>query len=318
MKPWSPIALTLFVVAWPVWAGQEWDEQTAFRKAAEYYARVMPGLVSSNLPFADYYKSSFRLTDMGMDIYDDYRGKYARIRGQFSISLDVTDGTVFSVGNLKLLDYVETNSVQRIPQFTVEHAIACAHKYMDVVGMSPPKSMSLSKISFHSDYASCWLLVWEPTVDGFRYDTFFTPDIQQFRICFNERYGFAFCNKRDTWPRPKTTVVKVTKEAAITKASKAFPLIQRSPYYLQCRLPGFVVSGMPKAELLVATPNWLLDPKRAIWLRDKPPEETRLCWVVAFTSVYTGKTEPGELLVPPVFLVYIDAATGEVVGANFT
>ncbi len=110
----------------------------------------------------------------------------------------------------------------------------------------------------------------------------------------------------------------VTQDAAITKASKVVPLIQRSPYYLQCRLPGFVVSGVLKAELLVAAPNWLLDPKRAIWLRDKPPEETRLCWVVAFTSVYTGKTEPGELLVPPVFLVYIDAATGEVVGANFT
>ena len=62
------------------------------RGGAEYYARVMPGLVSSNLPFADYYKSSFRLTDMGMDLYDDDRGKYVRVRGQFSISLDVTDG----------------------------------------------------------------------------------------------------------------------------------------------------------------------------------------------------------------------------------
>ncbi|MFA7054438.1 MAG: hypothetical protein WC328_15605 [Kiritimatiellia bacterium] len=117
---------------------------------------------------------------------------------------------------------------------------------------------------------------------------------------------------------PKREDVVVTQDAAITKASIVVPLIQRSPYYLQCRLPGFVVSGVLTAELLVAAPNWLLDPKRAVWLRDRPPEETRLCWVVTFTSVYTGKAEPGELLVPPLFLVYIDAATGEIVGANFT
>ena len=110
----------------------------------------------------------------------------------------------------------------------------------------------------------------------------------------------------------------VSKEAAIAKASKAVPLIQRSPYYLQCRLPGFVASGVHKAELLIAAPNWLLDPKRAIWLRDKLPDETRLCWVVTFTSVYAKKTDPDEMLIPPLFLVYIDAATGEVVGANFT
>jgi hypothetical protein len=40
--------------------------------------------------------------------------------------------------------------------------------------------------------------------------------------------------------------------------------------------------------------------------------------VVSLASEYTGKTEPGELLVPPFFRVYIDAATGEIVGANFT
>ena len=78
------------------------------------------------------------------------------------------------------------------------------------------------------------------------------------------------------------------------------------------------MSGLHKAELLIAAPNWLLDPKRAVWLRDKPPEETRLCWVVTFTSVYTGKEEPGTMLAPPMFIVYIDAATGEIVGANFT
>ncbi len=89
-----------------------------------------------------------------------------------------------------------------------------------------------------------------------------------------------------------------------------------------CVVPCLLLAQEPKeyelAELLIAAPNWLLDPKRAVWLRDKPPEETRLCWVVTFTSVYTGKEDPGTMAVPPMFIVYIDAATGEIVGANFT
>jgi hypothetical protein len=74
---------------------------------------------------------------------------------------------------------------------------------------------------------------------------------------------------------------------------------------------------MESAELRISVPNWLLDPARAVWIREKPPEETRLCWVVRFRTTDTVDRRSMKLT-PVEILIYIDAATGEVVGANFT
>ena len=305
------------VVTSALFSYAESEEQSAFKKASECYARLAPKLAPTNVPFADYYRQPFALNEMGMDICNDYDGKYVRVFGQFTFWFDLENGRTIRIGNTRLLRYATTNEIQRIPQLPVEQAVERAKGYMDILGMFPPKHMSISKVSF-SEYPSCWLIVWQPMVNGFPYDTFVDPYIQQFRVIFHEKHGFVSCSKHDVWPLPKETIVKITKEDAILKASKAVPLIQRSPHYLQCRQPGFVPSGVHSAQLLIAAPNWLLDPKRAIWLRDKPPDETRLCWGVTFTSVYTGETKPNEVLIAPTFLVYIDAATGEIVGANFT
>ncbi|MCL1922177.1 MAG: hypothetical protein FWG50_14080, partial [Kiritimatiellaeota bacterium] len=194
--------------------------------------------------------------------------------------------------NFRLAEYIKTNGVQRIPALSVPQAVEQAKRYCDALGYPlPSTNMVLERVTFDKGGSHCWSVRWVPEVSGYRHDNFVTPYEQATGVVFHEKHGFVSYECQNDFPVPKRMDVLVRQEAAIAKASKAVPLIQRSPYYLQCRLPGFVVSGLRSAELLVAAPNWLLDPKRAIWLRDKPPDETRLCWVITFTSVYTGKTE---------------------------
>ena len=113
--------------------------------------------------------------------------------------------------------------------------------------------------------------------------------------------------------------VCVSREEAILKASRAVPLVMKTPQYLQSRLPGFKAKAVKSAELLVSVPNWLLDPARADWLPERPPKETRLCWVIRFTTADAIPVRPRDFKpIPPDILIYIDSGTGDIVGANFT
>ena len=113
--------------------------------------------------------------------------------------------------------------------------------------------------------------------------------------------------------------VCVSREEAVLKASKAVPLAMKTPYYLRARLPGFKAKEVKSAELLISVPNWLLDPERANWLPSGPPKETRLCWVIRFTTADAIPVRPRNFKpIPPDVLIYIDSETGEIVGANFT
>jgi hypothetical protein len=126
-------------------------------------------------------------------------------------------------------------------------------------------------------------------------------------------------------PAPKSLEVSVTREDAVRKAMEAVPKVMETPFYQQTRADGFVADKVKSCELKVAIPNWLLDPKRAEWITEKLPEETRLCWVVRISTVDAKAADRpkrkdgkvGELMRPDI-LVYIDAASGEIVGAYFT
>ena len=137
-------------------------------------------------------------------------------------------------------------------------------------------------------------------------------------LSFHETLGFGSFGAPTPLPEPESLEIKISREEAIVKAAKVLPLIQKTPYYLQARVPGFVFKTVTEASLLIAAPNWLLDPKRVIWIMTKLPTEMRLCWVVRFATV-NSKPEPttNAVLVPPDFWVSIDAATGEFVGASF-
>ena len=282
---------------------------------SEYYRTIVEKIAPREVPFTNDYGSVFLMRGKARHHQRDYDSSCLNVYGQFHFIVNTKNRDILQIWNHDLNKYIETNGVQRIPCWTIERAYKQACQYLIDLRMPLPSNMIIKAIRFSQ---SRWCVHWQPSWKQYKCDSFDTCYVQEIAIEFHEKLGFIGYTQKNDYPMPKREDVVVTQDAAITKASIVVPLIQRSPYYLQCRLPGFVVSGVLTAELLVAAPNWLLDPKRAVWLRDRPPEETRLCWVVTFTSVYTGKAEPGELLVPPLFLVYIDAATGEIVGANFT
>lgn len=297
--------------------GQTISEATV-AGVSSFYSSVVSKLVPTNMPFSGEYESPLRPTRQYKKPFS-YYPSVLFIYAQFDFQItDEKTPQLIALRNHKLRWYIDTNTVQRVPLLTPLKAIEKAEQYLKLLGSFGTTDMFVKTISFNQNNNSSWEVTWEPMTDHIRYDSFDIQYEQHITISFHEAYGFIGYERRLDWPAPQNRLVLVSQRNAIGIAMNVVPLIQRSPYYLQCRLPGFVVSGVHKAELLVAAPNWLLDPKRAIWLRGKPPEETRLCWVVTFTSVFADKEEPGTMLIPPMFLVYIDAATGEIVGANFT
>ena len=286
-----------------------------------FYSQVASSLAPSNVPFAGIYEQPLTLGSRG---YEEHSFGYypcvvfADAQFYFQVTKE-PEPKLISLYNYQLDYYISTNNILHvsIPAWTPQVAIDKSKDILKALHI-PAAGMAVKRVCRTRIDCSVWRVHWERRHQGIPYDPFVDQLDQRVEVDISERHGFVGYYGRYDFPVPKRMDVLVRQEDAIAKASKAVPLIQRSPYYLQCRLPGFVVSGLRSAELLVAAPNWLLDPKRAIWLRDKPPDETRLCWVITFTSVYTGKTEPNAIPLAPAFLVYIDAATGEIVGANFT
>ena len=294
--------------------------EATLKGVSNFYNQVVSSLAPSNVPFADIYKQPLTLERWK---YEErsfyYHPSVVFVYAQFNFQVTKEPKPqLILLNNHRLGGYITSNELHRIPAWTPQEAIDKAKQILNVINITAVTNMAIKEVTFDRKGYAIWRVCWEPHVQNIKYDSFIDQSTQKIEVDISEKYGFVGYYGRYDFPVPKRMDVLVTQEAAIAKALKTVPLIQRSPYYLQCRLPGFVASGVRKAELLIAAPNWLLDPKRAIWLRDKLPDETRLCWVVTFTSVYSKKTDPDEMLILPLFLVYIDAATGEVVGANFT
>ncbi len=297
----------------------------AFRLGEHYYQKFIGKVAPTNVPFSDVYQGSFRVPRGNIDIRDTVYGKgNIWIRGQ-DVWLRIYTNRLETFQNKRLEWYIQTNDTQTVPALSLEQAYAQALRYLDIFGVKIDSRATLAKLSWglETQYSwgitSIWYAIWVPTDGGYPYDEFvkdfYNPCIG---IYFSEKYGLVSFAQSIFPPPPKTTDVRIPREAAIFKAEKAVPLVMLTPYYRQCRMPGFKVSGVKSAELRIACPNWLLDPARAIWLWDGPPKETRLCWIVRFTTVDTVERERGIKLLPPDILIYVDAATGEIVGANFT
>jgi len=248
------------------------------------------------------------------------------LRGPLSIFVNSDSFEIHVIANSALDNYLTEHKDQRQvgPALTVEQALGVAKAYMDKLGAKVPSDCKLGEISFGSPFRSAWKVSWKRFAQNYPYDEFMAPYIESVGVIFHEHLGLIAYSTRITTPAPKSLDVKVSREEAIVKASKVAPLVMRTPFFKQRRDPEYIVSGLKEATLKVAVPNWLLDPKRAEYFRDKPPAETRLCWVITFDTMDIKAAErspdrAGKPLVPPaIILIYIDAATGEAVGANFS
>ncbi len=310
--------------------------------AQKYYSETALRLFSTNVPFASMYTNPLPRLDIShtsdMDVtsirvfcaLSDYlgyvqkssgrrRGVWVPVSNTFVMNFDYRTKRLTRIRNGILEEHTKTNGVQLIPELTVGEAVHRAKGYLDILGIEIPAHMSLANANFSATYdtTNCWSIMWLPRVNGYKFDPLFCR--QTIHVQFHERFGLIEAGIQDYWPLPKSTEIHFSSEAAILKAEKAAPLVMETPFYRQCRLPGFKVEQLKSVQLLISAPNWLLDPKRAIWLFDKPPEETRLCWVVIFETKDTVSARPRNFKpIPPDIRIYIDAATGEIVGANFT
>ena len=314
--------LVLFTVCSCMGKGVVADKAPELNRAVEaakqWYAVLAPKLAPTNVPFADRYRQPFNPDgDPPAEIQKDEKGALAYIRAQFMFILEQPSNRVVSVSNPALRKFIEANDTQEVAELTTDRAVEIANGYLQTIGFQCSHPLEMEDAQFnHFLDKHVWTVTWRPVIDGYRFDAISSLLSQYVCVRFHEKYGFIGFGCNDVLPPPRTTEVKVTREFAVTKAERAAPLVMRTPFYLRCRDPNFKVKSLTSAELLIAAPNWLLDPKRAIWIHDKPPDETRLCWVVTFDTVATREASIG--LIPPSILIYIDAATGEIVGANFT
>ena len=303
----------------------EHPDAKTYNEIAGEYARLINTLMPSDSSLKSFYdaplvQEKIWLTDPTLDSLGS-KIWLAALYQPLELTFYHSPLKLRSVHNYALEEYLKAHKEQRqmVPALTVEQATAKGREYFKTVGFVLPPSYRLDTVDFNSSNPSMWTLRWQRYAGDYAYDTTNQLMVNDAVISFHETLGIGTCGVHSYLPEPTSLDVKVDRENAILKASKAVPLIQDSPYYLQARVPGFVVKSLLDCSLCVAVPNWLLDPERAVWIYDHVPKEVRLCWVVRFTSVNSKpEPDPKYQLVPPKFIIYIDAKTGEVVGVDFT
>jgi len=253
-------------------------------------------------------------------------GSYT-IRGNLLVKIRSETFEFQSLLNRSLFSKInETIDPDLVPSLRIGEALVKGEKMLNHFGLSSQRELLVEKISFNQSYPSCWEVRWIPTYQGYPVDNFVEPYAETAFVVFHESLGLVLVGEEIYSPAPPSFELNIEREQAIANASKYVPLVQRSPFYRQAREDGFVAVSVKSCVLKIAAPNWLLDPDRAVWIREKPPEETRLCWVVRFTTMDSKaaernlKNKDGKQmkLIPPEILIYLDAATGDCIGANFT
>ncbi|MDR1190983.1 MAG: hypothetical protein LBK60_04865 [Verrucomicrobiales bacterium] len=220
-----------------------------------------------------------------------------------------------------LSDFLDAqkNYLKIIPKLTPAQALEQGKKYLSIFGILITSDITLDSIIFNGE-PLCWRISWKRIAQmQYDWDDFDPTLYEGVSVVFHEEYGLVSLGNKLYTPSPQKLLVKIPQEQAIQKASQCAPLVFRTPFYRQARMDdGFVISGIKSCELKVSIPNWLLDPKRAWWPRTHAPTETRLCWVVRFSTV-DGKADKRPMkLIPPDIVIYIDSETGECVGAGCT
>ena len=235
------------------------------------------------------------------------------------------------VGNEFLChDYKPPSGWQKQPTLTREAAFERAKDYLKIFKIEVPSNYRPAEAIFldggKGNYY--WWIVWSRYSGQYLWDSEDTLCSETVVVQFYEREGLAslYAEGCDC-PAPKRLDVKISKEEAIEKATQSIPLLQKTPIYLSCRRDGFVAKSVKSCELLVSAPNWWFDPKRNTYMQSGVvPKETRLCWKIEFETKDSkegerrrkGELGPTQSLAAPKMTIYIDAATGEAVGANST
>ncbi|HOF62498.1 MAG TPA: hypothetical protein PLM82_13055 [Candidatus Latescibacteria bacterium] len=333
-------------------ANMAWEQCSKYSKALFSTNVPFASLYSSARPKYDitFKENGLAFVVFMFDGYPGYwcipknkkRGVLVSVANCISVSYDAKNNRIHSINNGLLLEHlkpdttdynthtnvwvdkpplyekIKTTEADSIPTLSIVEASERAKRYLDVLDISLPANHVLYSARFNSDPGKSpfsWILNWGPPDSEYKYD----DHPVSFEVIFHEKYGLLHARPGWIISRPSSVEVNISREQAIFKAEKAVPLVMQTPFYQRCCVPGFRIKGVKSVELLISRPNWLLDPSRAVWGREPPTDETRLCWVIVFETLDTVLTRPRNFKpIPPDIRIYIDAATGEIVGANFT
>jgi hypothetical protein len=194
-----------------------------------------------------------------------------------------------------------------------------AKEYLSHFGLSVPSNYKLTNIRYAMHRFEMWEVEWQPVFEGFSFYDLAQSYIPSMSVSFDEKDGLVGFGAATPPPWPQSKEIKIDRDEAILKASQIAPLVEKTRFYRRCRVPGFVVDGIEEIGLKVVFPNWLLDPEKASWgAESRLPTESRICWVVKFNSRPGSPELAKKRLIPPDFVIYIDASTGECVGADFS
>lgn len=292
---------------------------TSFDAVSNYYDRVVAKLVSPQSPCAAAFSVPINRQMIEMEEQSPRLSPIINVQAPLHLIVERDSGVVRQAWN-HALDRALAKSLAgpSAPKLQITEVLSMAMTYIKLVGTRIPSNCVLKEISFDRNYPHCWEVRWEPEYGGFTYDDFDSTLVQSIGVVFYEDYGFAGYGCDLNLPPPKNVLVKLSRAEGVLKAEKAAMILMKSPVFLTRRSEGFVVSGVLNAELKISAPNWLLDPSRAVWHRDAAPAETRLCWRIKLETRDASKRQDALLPVRPVVVIYVDAATGEVVGAGFT
>lgn len=258
-----------------------------------------------------YYATSDRLSNNGREYLVD---------APIFMEIDPETFQMRVLSNKVLEQYLLNNPTkdQKIPTFTIDQAIETAKRYLKQLDIDLPANCVIGEVNFDQNYNSRWEIRWKLSAGQYTYEEFNRAYAESVVIVFHETLGLSVYGLKIVTPPPKSLVVKVGRDDAIIKASKCAPDVFRTVFYRQARESGFVLSGLKDVQLQVIVPNWMLDPAKSNVLRKGPPTESRLCWAISFSTVDSQADHRNLKLHPPDIIIYLDAATGECVGADFT
>lgn len=228
-------------------------------------------------------------------------------------------GRVYIVGNKVVQGRIKSCEPQPFPTLSTDEALRTARTYLRRLNLELPSDAHLHRITY-SQHRAYWCVVWSKREKGYEY---FDPqggeDSESIGVSFHEEYGFERYWYGMYLPSPTNLTVKIDAEEAARMAAPYAPKILKVPFYRAWHPGAFKIAGVKSAKLKIVAPNWLADPSRAIVLRDYKspdglPKYTRLAWVVTFETADADIKENrgGEIY------VYVDAATGEILGGSFT
>lgn len=201
-----------------------------------------------------------------------------------------------------------------VPQWSMHNAIERAGSWLKNIGWEIPAEFQVGEATYLND--GSWYVMWHRLYAG-------VPEAQtgsqsdEILVIMEEAGTGLRLGRRIRGDAPATTVPKLSRTAAVTLAAQALPQIMATQAYQSWMPAGLSPTNLRKAELCVAKPNWLLDPKRYKLAGPNMNPERRLCWHMVFMLRGAGKVSGPEAK-SEYGLVYvlIDAVTGETVGAD--